>query len=58
MNTWHALEILLVAILVGGSAAFMLRAVWRSVRALSQPATRNGCGGCSGCDGSNTTRGS
>lgn len=50
MMTWTQFDFLLVMLMVGGSAAFVLRAAWRSVRSLSQPAGRGhaGCGGCSG----------
>lgn len=51
-NAWPLLETLLVALLIGGSAAFVLRAAWRAVRTLSGPAApRGGCGGCGGCGG-------
>lgn len=48
MGTWHALEVLIVALLVGGSAAFVLRALWQSLHTLSQPAPKDGCSGCGG----------
>lgn len=50
MSTWPLIDFLLVTLLVGGSAAFVVRAAWRSVRSLSQPAGR-GHAGCTGCSG-------
>lgn len=47
MNS-ELLQVLVVALLVGGSAFAVLRGAWRSVRAM-QAAKASACGGCNAC---------
>jgi hypothetical protein len=50
MNLWPLAEAVLVAALVAGSVAYVVRAAWRAVRRLSRPPSdRTGGAGCDTC---------